>query len=136
MERIRRENSENDGRRVCLDTNIPIEIIRGSPQFAHLREKYARQTPVIASITVFELLMRRTNLAEVEVFIANSDILYFDEKSARIASSIAKHLKEKGIVIPAHDLFIAATAISNNCELLTLNKKDFEHIEGLKLVDM
>ena len=31
------------------------------------------------------------------------------------------------------DAFIAATTLANDCELYTLNKKDFVFIKGLKL---
>jgi predicted nucleic acid-binding protein len=39
--------------------------------------------------------------------------------------------KEMGISVP--DALIAAATVSNNFELFTYNRKDFDFIEGLKL---
>lgn len=49
-----------------------------------------------------------------------------------------KHGTDKNSIALSHRLaipdgFIAATAIENDVELFTLNKKDFRFIEGLKL---
>lgn len=38
-------------------------------------------------------------------------------------------------MIDTADLFIAATAIANSLPFATLNKKHFDRIEGLKIVE-
>jgi len=121
--------------RVCIDTDVSIELIRGNVALRAPIEKRLEGTPFLAAISVFELLRATKNLQPVENFILEADILYFDEVAARKASSIEKELRKKGKLTAMRDLFIAATAMSNNCELATLNRKDFEKIDGLKLLD-
>ena len=90
----------------------------------------------LSSVTLFELMLRASKLEETETFVSTFEILKFDEKAARIAGQIEKDLKGRGILISREDIFIAATAIVNNCALATLNVKDFSRIKGLKLVKL
>lgn len=41
-----------------------------------------------------------------------------------------------GEMIGLHDLLIAATALANGHAVATLNRKDFERIPGLRLVEV
>jgi predicted nucleic acid-binding protein len=43
-------------------------------------------------------------------------------------------LKKRSQLIPTDDILIAATAISNNLPLATINVKDFSRIENLSLL--
>ncbi|MBI2575288.1 type II toxin-antitoxin system VapC family toxin [Candidatus Woesearchaeota archaeon] len=122
------------GRGVCVDTSVVIELLRRSKAIL-TRLANVQRSPYIASVTVFELLLRKTNIEPVNYFVSGVQILDFDAAAARTASEVAKKLKSRGVSVEIRDLFIAATAMSNNCELATLNRKDFEKIEGLKLLD-
>jgi predicted nucleic acid-binding protein len=97
----------------------------------------------ITAITVSELLVgvHRANSKErkikrsayVEPIISQMDILPFDEECARIHAQLNAYLQEKGIMIGAHDLIIAATAVCHSHALLTFNEKEFRRIPGLKV---
>jgi hypothetical protein len=54
---------------------------------------------------------------------------------ARVAADINSELKRKRKHIAIPDLFIAATAMANNLPLATLNKKHFERIDRLAIID-
>ena len=56
------------------------------------------------------------------------------EPKAEKVSDIKKELKSKGNIIEIRDIFIASTAINNNCILATFNKKHFSKINELKLL--
>ncbi|MEW6490098.1 MAG: PIN domain-containing protein [Thermodesulfobacteriota bacterium] len=60
-------------------------------------------------------------------------MLPFDLAAARIYARIWANLARRGLTVGAHDLLIAATAISLDDALLTVNRRDFEKIEGLRL---
>ncbi len=122
-------------REICLDTDACIAIVKNLSPRKKILEIIENRAIILTSVTVFELLLRQTNIEEMEEFIKKMRIISFDKGAAEKASSIQRRLLRAGIVVDIRDLFIAATAISNNCELLTLNKKDFENIEGLKLLD-
>jgi tRNA(fMet)-specific endonuclease VapC len=58
-----------------------------------------------------------------------------DEASVDTAVTINSILKKKRKQIDLADLFITATALSHNLPLATLNKKHFERIETLSLIE-
>lgn len=63
------------------------------------------------------------------------DVIAFDEASVNIAVEINKNLKRKRKQIAIADLFIAATAISQKLPFSTLNRKHFDRIEELNLIE-
>ncbi len=66
---------------------------------------------------------------------ARTKVLALDKTIAQASVDINNILKRKRIQIGMADLFIAATAISNNLSLVTLNVKHFDRIEGLNLIE-
>lgn len=58
-----------------------------------------------------------------------------DEVSVDTAVSLNAELKKKRKQIDLADLFIAATAVAYNLPLVTLNKKHFDRIDTLQLID-
>lgn len=69
----------------------------------------------------------------VEKILESFPIFPFDVPVARIYARIWASLAKKGLTVGAHDLIIAATAISLDYSVITANRRDFEKIEGLKL---
>ncbi len=63
------------------------------------------------------------------------DVIPFDEVSVDAAVEINMALKRKRKQIDLADLFIAATAIANNFSLATLNRKHFERIDTLNIIE-
>jgi tRNA(fMet)-specific endonuclease VapC len=61
-------------------------------------------------------------------------VLPYDSQVNKIAIDIFRKLKRINKLLDAPDLFIAASAIANEMQLATLNKKHFSRIKGLKLV--
>jgi predicted nucleic acid-binding protein len=61
--------------------------------------------------------------------------LAFDTSAAKVAVELNKELKRKRKLIDIADLFIAATAIANNLPFATLNKKHFDRIDGLSIIE-
>ena len=60
-------------------------------------------------------------------------ILPFDTSVARTYARLWAALARKGLTVGAHDLIIAATAISVDYAIVTANVRDFEKIDGLRL---
>ena len=122
--------------KLALDTSFCIELFRGNPAVTSFLRTFSKETTYVPAMTCFELLSRTYNLRVVESFIKSTNVLGFDESAARKAAEITKNLYRRGIVIGFQDIFIAATAIVNNCSLATLNVKDFSKIDGLKLFEV
>jgi len=120
--------------KICLDTDVCIEIINGNKNFLGLLNQ--NKDVYITSITAFELLLRKTNIETVESFLYDINILDFDMICAKIASNVQKDLDKAGMNIEFRDIFIASISIINNCTLATLNKKHFSRIKNLKLLEV
>ena len=118
--------------KVCFDTSVCIEIVKN--RIDKPLERVMNSSAFLSSVTVFELMLRTYNIDAMRLFISTFEILAFDEVAARKASELEKMLSKEGNIISREDIFIAATAMVNNCALATLNAKDFSKINGLKLV--
>jgi len=97
----------------------------------------------ISVVTVAELLhgveradteaRRLKRQAFVEKAIELFPVFPFDLSVARIYGRVWAMLAKKGQAVGAHDLIIAATAISLDYTVVTANRRDFEKVEGLRL---
>lgn len=91
----------------------------------------------ISSVTEFEIY-RGALLGQIafwDKLLQKVAVLSFDKTASRIAVDINAELKRKRNQIEIADLFIAATAVANDLKLATLNKKHFDRIEALSLMD-
>ena len=71
--------------------------------------------------------------AFVEKVIESFPIFPFDLMVGRIYARIWAAIARKGWTVGAHDLIIAATAISLDYTVATVNIRDFEKIPGVKM---
>ena len=125
-----------------LDTNIAIFVIKRRPnKMLEIFNKYAEQM-CISSITLAELMhgvekssMPERNLKNVEEFVSHLDILFYDNEAATHYGDIRADLEKKGTPIGVNDLHIAGHARSKGLVLVSNNTKEFERVEGLRLVD-
>jgi tRNA(fMet)-specific endonuclease VapC len=123
---------------MVVDTTLFIEYLRARDKtlcaLYHIPETAPR---FVSAMTVYELYVGATSDSkrlDVERVLDGYTQLGFDEQVARRAAEIMIALRQTGRVIPAPDVFIAATALVHNLPIKTLNTKDFERIEGVVLV--
>ena len=90
----------------------------------------------ISAITHYEIYSGATTaqLLFWQSVLGRINVLPFEEKAAQVAVDINNSLKRKRKQISMADLFIAATAISNNLPFATLNRKHFDRVDGLNLI--
>jgi predicted nucleic acid-binding protein len=125
------------GRKILIDTNIAIGYI-GNHLNIQLMDKLDNlfnsqyHTSVINKI---ELLgypnLDKNEEDKFNLFINHSVIHQIDNKTIEITIEIRKKNKIK---LP--DAIIAATCLVNGLDILTLNIKDFENIDGLKIIGL
>ena len=91
----------------------------------------------ISAITKYELYSGATQsqITFWDSIVASIFVISFDEGCVDTAVQINAVLKQKRKQIDLADLFIAATAMTNNLSITTLNKKHFERIDGLSVVE-
>jgi tRNA(fMet)-specific endonuclease VapC len=126
-----------DSRRIVVDTSVYIKHIRATKKEKTLLYNIPNNIILVTTaITVYELLMGAKATDKVHEFnrlTQDVEVLSFDEQAARKAAEIYHELRLKNQMIEFRDIFIAAICIVNNLELITLNEKHFERIEGLKI---
>lgn len=127
-----------ENRKILIDSNILIEYLRAKDKEQTILVKFEKDDFYISVISIFELLAgANTNekKEQAKTLIKGFSIVDFTEKEAELAGDISIFLKDEGINFKNfNDIFIAASALSHNLPILTLNTKDFQKIENLKLI--
>ena len=127
--------------KIVLDTNIVSYLMKGGS----LAEAYAPHVEgrllAISFITVGELYFgaEKNNWGEkkrkqLETQLRNFVVIPYDHEIARYYGRIAAERRRNGKPISLHDAWIAACAVRHTVPLVTHNVKDFEGINGLKVI--
>ena len=129
--------------RYMLDTNIVAFAKNNRPEI--VLERMRRFDPgdlCVSAVTLAELEYGVFNSSNPErnqlaltLFLANIDVIPFDDDAAVEYGRIRADLKRKGTPIGANDLMIAAHAKSLGMTLVTNNTREFSRVEGLILED-
>ncbi|MGN6439314.1 MAG: type II toxin-antitoxin system VapC family toxin [Agriterribacter sp.] len=124
---------------ILIDTSILIDLFRKTDKENSILISLVRQGYIysISAVTEYEIY---TGAAKGQIdfwnnFLQRTTVLPFDKVAAKMAVEINRELKRKRKMIDTADLFIAATAIANDLPFATLNKKHFDRVENLVIVD-
>ena len=127
-----------DNEIICLDTSILIDFYRKKVKeksvFFQLTTMY--KLFAVSIVTEYEIMIG-TNAEQAQYWTGFFDrvtILPFNKAANDAAIAVTKQLKTTNQLIEVPDIFIGATALSNNLKIATLNKKHFERIPGLVIV--
>lgn len=126
--------------KVLLDSNMISYFLRGEPSVITELEKYQEYFDQLtfSILTYYEIvsgLKYRDSKKLLNIFeelASESEILGFDQDTAKIASEIYCDLRQRGLLIPPIDIFIGATAIQHDLVLVTANTKHFQIMQNLK----
>jgi predicted nucleic acid-binding protein len=123
------------GMNMLVDSNEIIDYVSN-----RIPEKSAKQldiyfnsnfsVSIVSKIEVLGFNTQEYELKQLESFIQLSSIVYIDEA---VAVKTIEIRRMKRIKLP--DAIIAATALVQNCILLSHNTTDFNKIEGLQVLD-
>jgi len=126
---------------VLIDTTVLVNAERRGQS---LDEAIGDQDRAISVITASELLhgvhraqtgaVRARRSAFVEHVISSIEPLPVTTAIARAHAEIWAELEKDGNLIEAHDLWIAATALSHGMDVATANTRDFGRVPGLNVV--
>ncbi len=128
---------------LLIDTSLFIGVERSGEHPEFLLERLGDSAIAISAITASELLhgVHRADSAArrgrrerfVEAILRAVPVLPFTLEVARTHSRLWADQMKSGTLIGAHDLQIAATALTHDLTLLTRDKRHFERVEALKL---
>lgn len=127
-----------------VDTSVLIAAQRADIDFRKVLAKDGDDAVAIATISASELLHGPHRLSnavararverQIENLLAALSIVDFDLEIARLHSRLGADLAAKGTAVGAHDLIIAATALSLDYRLATRDRRSFPKIPGLEVV--
>ncbi len=124
-----------------LDTSIVIDYIRGKKEISRfvneLKGKLYINYIVIAELSEGIYRVKDSKKMEngIDNFVNGMDgVLQVNYYVAKKFGEIRADLRKRGEVIEDFDILIAATCIENNLPIITLNKKHFDKIDGLKIL--
>jgi tRNA(fMet)-specific endonuclease VapC len=127
---------------LLIDTDLLVDMEHGvgTPEVEKLLGQEERGVSVI---TVSELLhgvlrargaRRARRRAFVEYLLGGLEAIPITEAVARVHAEVWADLAERGQIIGAHDLWIAATAISHGMGVATRNADEFGRVHGLRVL--
>lgn len=126
----------------CLDSDVIIAHFRGDVSIKEHLNHLPIEELFITPITLCELYRGaflsgnlEKNRLLAEKLLERVGILDFDVPACEIFGRTYKMLKQSGKLTQDSDLMTASICISNNVTLITRNKKHFENIKNLKLVE-
>ncbi len=127
--------------KACLDTDFLIDFLRNKKEKVEWIKNNSEASLATTIINVFELyygeykLESRKNLEKLEDFLNSFYILNLNNEIVKKAGEVAAQLEKQGNMLEFRDILIAVTASHNNYSLKTNNKKHFERIKDLKILD-
>ena len=126
-----------------IDSSVLIAAERGTLDLDEVPEEYGGIDFAFAAVTASELLYgahraddedrRSRRGAFVETLVSRLPVLPFDLIAARAHAGLWLQLAASGDSIGAHDLLIAATAITRGLDVVTRDERSFSRIPGLSV---
>jgi tRNA(fMet)-specific endonuclease VapC len=123
-----------------IDSSVVIALERQGWPLGVLLATAPDESWAMSSITAAELLLeveradsrerRRRRATVFEAVLADVPVRPFDLGVARVHARFRAQLLDSSRLIGAHDLLIAATALTHGYAMLTQNLRDFRRVPG------
>ena len=124
---------------VVVDTDLVIDFLRGRGPGAHLTRRLVIERRLrLTAVTGFELRVGADFLARRDQILGlfRSRTVPLDLASALRAGEVASALQAAGTGIGLADCMQAGICLRYGLPLATRNRKHFERVEGLQLIDV
>jgi tRNA(fMet)-specific endonuclease VapC len=123
---------------IVADTDVLVDALRGGGSQKLVAQHLGNGQLATTTISVFELWQgarpgRRATA--VEALLDACHILPLDAPAARLAGELRADLRDQHADIGPTDSLVAGICISRGAALLTRNRKHFERVPGLALLD-
>jgi tRNA(fMet)-specific endonuclease VapC len=129
---------------IVLDTDVLIQDERGKFDLKRWASPRPNEEFAIAAVTVAELWHGAERSAGAHKFarqsylrrvLASITIFPYTEQTAYEHARIWAELEATGRMIGFYDLIVGATALEHGYEVATFNRRHFEKIKGLRVVE-
>ena len=126
-----------------IDSSVFIALERQNRPVGALASAAPDEPVALAAITASELLVgvkradtpvrRLRRETFVEAILDLVPVLAFDLRAARVHAQLWSQLMAVGVSIGAHDMLIAATALTHGYSVLTDNVREYRRVPGLEV---
>ena len=129
-------------RKICLDTDFLVGLLRGSPSAAEKAGEYdssgiRASTTAVNAFEVYYGAYRSANseknLKKAGELLSSLGILELNAESSRKTGELLARLTAQGIPIELRDALVAGIVLVNGYTLVTRNSAHFGRIEGLSI---
>ncbi len=125
---------------VLIDTSILIEHLRKQRRdksiLYHIASDFTLYAPTIVEFELFAGAIDLQKRRDVESILSWCILLPLVSEVAQQAATIYRNLKAKNQLIEIRDILIAATALTYDLPLMTLNREHFNRIERLRVHEL
>ena len=127
-------------KRLVLDTNVLIPLLRNAANYAHLFKTY--DEVILPAIVVGEykagLFATKTgekNRQSLADYLADPNVraVPITDNTADVYAKVYQALRKEGTPIPQNDMWIAASALENGADLATCDEY-FRHVPMLTVI--
>nr|UOZ97486.1 Ribonuclease VapC2 [Cupriavidus sp.] len=125
--------------RYLLDTNVWIAAIKGVESVKERLERTPSTDIVLSPIVLGELhlgveksQLKKKNAVAVDLIAQGFEVIPLTAETSRVYAQIRGQLEQRGKIIGANDLWIAAQALAEGVCLVTDNTAEFSRVSGLK----
>jgi tRNA(fMet)-specific endonuclease VapC len=127
-----------DDTRLCLDTSLLIDYLKGREPAASAVEKAVKEYACyVTSITVYELLFgvaRAKREIGEQALLGVMIVLPLSDAAARRAANLHAELISRNQDIGVKDVLIAAICLEEALPILTTNERHFSRVQDLKTI--
>lgn len=129
---------------IILDADVIIRGEKGTFDLHNWILSRADEQFEIAAITVAELwhgvehamgARRRRREQYLQLFLSSVAIAAYTEQTAYEHARLWARLESAGKMIGYYDLLVAATALERGSQIATFNRKHFELVPGLRVIE-
>jgi len=121
-------------RPIAVDTSFIVALLKGSVRTERRLNQIAFPVCVAGELRFGARSGKNAErkLTEVNDLISRGAILPIDDGTAHVYAEVRQPLKTAGAPLPENDVWIAATCIQHELELLTLDRH-FDFVDRLRL---
>jgi len=120
---------------ILCDTNILIEFYKNNPQIKHTLQQIGPERLAISVVTQAELYYGALDKTELRKIKQHLSLLHRFPVDTAISETFLQLMETYSLShkLSIPDALIAATVLTHDTELYTLNNKDFQFIPNLVL---
>jgi tRNA(fMet)-specific endonuclease VapC len=120
-------------RLILCDTGVFFELFHQNLEVCRELDHLGFGRLLLSSVSVAEAYygMKKRETRETRELIRHFNIYHIDKEISQCFLQLMLAYPDHRVALP--DALIAATALIANVELFTLNRKDFDYIEGVRL---